>query len=87
MLVCAALLTACGGSSGGSGGSGGSGAPGGSGDGGGESTTSGPAYTMPGSVALVTFNEGAAQTGNECAIDTSQLSQGVVAPRREAMRV
>ena len=78
MLVCAALLTACGGSSGGSGGSGGSGAPGGSGDGGGESTTSGPAYTMPGSVALVTFNEGAAQTGNECAIDTSQLSQGVV---------
>lgn len=78
MLACAALLAACGGSSGGSGGSGGSGAPGGSGDGGGESTTSGPAYSVPGSVALVTFNEGAAQTGNDCAIDTSQLSQGVV---------
>ena len=78
VLACAALLAACGGSSGGSGGSGGSGAPGGSGDGGGESTTSGPAYSVPGSVALVTFNEGAAQTGNDCAIDTSQLSQGVV---------
>ena len=79
MLACAALLVACGGSSGGSGGTGGSGIPGGSGDSnGGESTTSGPAYSVPGSVALVAFNEGAAQTGNECAIDTSQLAQGVV---------
>ena len=79
MLACAALLVACGGSSGGSGGTGGSGIPGGSGDpNNGESTTSGPAYSVPGSVALVAFNEGAAQTGNECAIDTSQLAQGVV---------
>lgn len=79
MLACAALLVACGGSSGSSGGSGGSGIPGGSGDpNNGESTTSGPAYSVPGSVALVAFNEGAAQTGNECAIDTSQLAQGVV---------
>ena len=79
MLACAALLVACGGSSGSSGGSGGSGIPGGSGDpNSGESTTSGPAYSVPGSVALVAFNEGAAQTGNECAIDTSQLAQGVV---------
>ena len=80
MLACASLLVACGGSSGSSGGHGrirhsrrlranpNSG----------ESTTSGPAYNMPGSVALVAFNEGAAQTGNECAIDTSQLAQGVV---------
>lgn len=70
MLACASLLVACGGSSGGSGGSGDPNS--------GESTTSGPAYSVPGSVALVTFNEGAAQTGNECAIDTSQLAQGVV---------
>ena len=57
MLACAALLVACGGSSGSSGGSGGSGIPGGSGDpNNGESTTSGPAYSVPGSVALVAFN-------------------------------
>ena len=77
MLACATLLVACGGSPGSSGGTGGSGIPGGSGDpNSGESTTSGPAYSVPGSVALVAFNEGAAQTGNECAIDTSQLAQG-----------
>lgn len=52
MLACASLLVACGGSSGGSGGSGDPNS--------GESTTSGPAYSVPGSVALVTFNEGAA---------------------------
>ena len=79
MLACAALLVACGGSSGSSGGTGGSGISGGSGDpNSDESTTSGPAYSVPGSVALVAFNEGAAQTCNECAIDTSQLAQGVV---------
>ena len=46
----------------------------------------GPGLPVPGSVALVAFNEGAAQTGNECAIDTSQLAQGVVALPRETMR-
>lgn len=87
MLACAALLVACGGSSGGSGGTGGSGIPGGSGDpNNGESTTSGPAYSVPGSVALVAFNEGAAQTGNECAIDTSRWPRASWALPRETMR-
>lgn len=71
LLVLACGLTACGGSGGSSG-------PGGSGDGAGESTTSGPAYSVPGSVALSSFDEGAAQTGNDCAIDTSRLAQGYV---------
>ena len=73
LLALACALAGCGGSQGS--GSSASGDPNG---GGGESTTSGPAYTAPESLALSSFNEGAAQTGNDCAIDTSQLALGFV---------
>lgn len=45
------------------------------GDGG---STSGPDYTPPESVALSSFHADAAQTGNDCAIDTSALAEGYV---------
>ncbi|WP_304425557.1 transglutaminase family protein [uncultured Adlercreutzia sp.] len=82
-MALALCLTACGGGDGGGSvsagpvASGSSSAEGGSSDGG-DSSTSGPAYTVPGSVSMSSFNEGAAQTGNDCAIDTSNVAQGYV---------
>ncbi len=75
LLACTLLLSACGGASGD--GSGGGGVP----EGGGESdggTTAGPAFSAPGSVALAAFHGDFAQTGNDCAIDTSAVAEGYV---------
>lgn len=72
-LLCVLLAAGCGGSNGGSGAGG---AEGGGEDG--RGTTSGPAYSAPGSVALSAFHGDFAQTGNDCAIDTSAVSEGYV---------
>ncbi|MEY8461130.1 transglutaminase-like domain-containing protein [Eggerthellaceae bacterium 24-137] len=73
-LLLAGLLTACG--SGGGAPAGSSGGDASAGDDGG--TTSGPAFSAPGSVALSAFHGDFAQTGNGCAIDTSAVSEGYV---------
>ncbi|MCU7584820.1 transglutaminase-like domain-containing protein [Adlercreutzia muris] len=83
LLLCATALAGCG--SGGDGGDGGGGggtpaAPGASepaaeGDGG---TTAGPAFTVPGSVALSAFHGDFAETGNGCSIDVSAVADGYV---------
>lgn len=73
LFACAALCLAtvgCGGSSGGGIGSG----NGGSGDG----TTEGPAYQLPESVAVASFNASSAVGGNGALIDLSSLDQGCV---------
>ena len=77
LLLCALLLGACGGSGSSGGGGGGGAAPAGAAadDGG---TTSGPAFTVPGSVGLSAFHGDFAQTGNDCAIDTSAVAEGYV---------
>lgn len=70
-LLLAFSLVGCGG--GGGSASGGSAAA--EGDGG---STSGPDYTPPSSLSLSAFHSDAAQTGNDCAIDTSCLAEGYV---------
>lgn len=72
-LACALVLAGCGGS----GGASGAGDPNAGGEDG-RGTTSGPAFSAPGSVALSAFHSDAAQTGNGCAIDTSAVSEGYV---------
>lgn len=70
VLACALVLAGCGGS-------GGAGDPAAGGEDG-RGTTSGPAFSAPGSVALSAFHSDFAQTGNGCAIDTSAVSEGYV---------
>lgn len=70
-LLLAFSLVGCGG--GGAAGDGGSATA--EGDGG---STSGPDYTPPSSLSLSAFHSDAAQTGNDCAIDTSCLAEGYV---------
>lgn len=43
-----------------------------------DSTTSGPAFSAPSSLTMSSFNDGAAQKENGCAIDTSAVSEGYV---------
>lgn len=81
LLLGALALPGCGGSGDGSSGSGASGGSGGGapaaaeGDGG---TTSGPAFSAPGTVALSAFHGDFAEEGNGCAIDTSAVTDGYV---------
>lgn len=71
-LLLAFSLVGCGGGGGAAGGGGSAAAEG---DGG---STSGPDYTPPSSLSLSAFHSDAAQTGNDCAIDTSCLAEGYV---------
>lgn len=71
-LVLAALCAACGLAACGGGG----GAPAGSDEG--DGTTSGPSYNVPPAVSMSSFNADMAQTGRDCAIDTSAVSEGYV---------
>lgn len=73
-LACGAMLTGCGGGGGASSSGGGGGAAEGA-----DGSTSGPAYSQPSSLALATFHSDLAQTGNDCAIDTSAVAEGYVA--------
>ena len=73
-LLALVALVGCGG--GGANAGGGAGAGEGAADDGG--STSGPDYTPPSSLALSAFHADAAQTGNDCAIDTSCLAEGYV---------
>lgn len=70
LLLCGVVLSACGSSGGG--------AAGGSSDQGDGGSTSGPAYSQPGSVTLSAFHSEFAQAGNDCAIDTSAVAEGYV---------
>ena len=50
----------------------------GAGGAGGDESTSGPTYTLPDVVEMSSFDDGAAQRGNDCAIDTSHVNDGYV---------